>query len=72
MGQKLYINDELICEDTVATGEKAYWGTTHGELIHNYYVRQVYFTLPEVRNTMYTVFGMYESAKKGGVEVTVQ
>lgn len=63
---KLYINGECVCEDTVATGEKAYWGTTHGELICNFYDRGVYFKLEDVKNTMYTIFAMYESAKQNG------
>lgn len=71
MDDKLYINGEVVCENVTATGEKAYWGTTHGNLVVNFYDHDTYFTLEDAQNTMYTMFAMYDSAKKGGCETAV-
>ncbi len=70
-GGKLYVNHECVCEDTIATGPKAYWGTTHGELIRNFYDHDTAFRLEDAQNTMYTTFAMYESAKNGGIEIQI-
>lgn len=69
--EKLYINGELVDQNVTATGEKAYWGTTHGNLVANFYDYDTYFTLEDAQNTMYTMFAMYDSAKKGGLETSV-
>ena len=71
MDDKLYLNGVVVCENITATGEKAYWGTTHGNLIINFYDLDSYFTLEDAQNTMYTMFAMYDSAKKGGLETAV-
>ena len=68
---KLYINDELVCQNVTATGEKAYWGTTHETLVQNFYDHDTYFHITDAQNTMYTLFSIYESAKNGGKEVSV-
>ena len=68
---KLYINDELVTQNVTATGEKAYWGTTHGNLIVNFYDQDTYFILEDAQNTMYSMFAMYESAKNGGKEILI-
>ena len=64
-------NGEIICKDTLATGEKSYWGTGHGRLFHNYYALGKYFTVFDAENTMKTVFAMYESAKNNGKEIDI-
>lgn len=69
---KLYLNDQLICEDITATGEKAYWGLGHQGLISDFYDEGKYFGLESARNTMYTMFAMYESAAKASCPVEVK
>lgn len=64
-GGKLLVNNEVVCEDTIATGEKAYWGNGHSALIHNYYDCDKYFTISDIKNTMHTLFAIYESAQSG-------
>lgn len=66
---KLYLDGELICEDVMSTGEKAYWGLGHAGLIHDFYDEGSHFTVESAKNTMYTMFAMYESAGKGSKEV---
>lgn len=66
---KLYLNDELICQDVVAVGEKAYWGIGHKGLLRNYYDEGTYFSVDDARNTMYALYGIYESAKNGAKKV---
>lgn len=67
----LLMNGEIICKDSLATGEKSYWGVGHTRLFHNYYALGKYFTVFDAENTMKTVFAMYESAKNNGIELNV-
>lgn len=69
--EKLYVNGELIDQNTITSGEKSYWGTSHSTLIRNYYDYGIYFKITDAKNTMYTLFSMYESAKNGGITVQV-
>lgn len=71
MDNKLYINGELVDQNAIATGEKAYWGTTHAALIMNFYDHDTAFSLADAQNTMYTMFAMYESAKNSGCETLI-
>lgn len=71
MDDKLFINEELVCQNVTSTGEKAYWGTTHETLIQNYYDHNSFFSLADAQNTMYTLFSLYESAQNGGKEIFV-
>lgn len=64
-GNKLYINDEIVCEDVVPTGEKSYWGLGHYALMHNYYDCNQYFNIFDAENTMNALFAIYESAQSG-------
>ncbi len=68
----LISNGEIICKDSLANGEKAYWGTSHGRLFYNYYALGKHFTVFDTENTMKTVFAMYESAKTDGKEIMIQ
>jgi len=69
---KLYINGELAAQNVTATGEKAYWGTTHANLVANYYDHNTYFKITDATNTMGTLFSIYYSARNGGAEVNVK
>ena len=69
---KLFLGDELVCRDVTAKGEKAYWGTGHMTLLQQYYDFGTYFSVFDSKNTMKTVFAMYESAKNDGKETYVK
>lgn len=62
MNQKLWVNDRLAAEDTSATIGKACWGSGHSLLLHRFYDEGKYFSLSDAKNTMETVFAMYEEA----------
>ena len=66
--EKLYINGILVAQNDIATGAKAYWGTTHENLVCNFYDHDTYFSITDALNTMYTMFAMYESAHNNGQE----
>lgn len=58
---KLFINGELIEEDSKATGAKSYWGKGHAALIKLLYDENKYFGLKDVKNTVDTMFDMYDA-----------
>lgn len=66
---KLFVDGAIIREDVLSTGGKAYWGTGHERLIANYYDENKYFSILDVKNTMDTLFAMYESARENGKEI---
>ena len=63
---KLFVNDELVEENSKPTLGKAYWGSGHENLMRNYYDRNEYFAPKDVENTMRTMFAMYDSAENAG------
>lgn len=63
---KLYVDGELIEEDSKPVAGKSYWGTGHQKLIHNYYDNDIFFTPLDAKNTMETMFAMYDSARENG------
>ena len=67
----LLVNGEIICKDSLVTGEKAYWGKGHEKLFYNLYALDEYFTVFDSENTMKTVYAMYESAKNEGKEIII-
>lgn len=69
---KLFVNDELICHDTTVTGEKSYWGASHEELIRNFYKNEIYYNINDAKNTMFSLFAMYNSARNNGEEVVIK
>ncbi len=69
---RLFVNGELVEEDEKACGGKAYWGNGHEKLIANYYDNNKFFGLVDVKNTMRTVFAMYESANLDGKPVLIE
>ncbi len=66
---KLYINGQCVEEDTLPADKKKYWGKSHDILIKNYYEKNEYFTVSGIKNTMNTLFAIYESAKSNGKEI---
>lgn len=60
LDRKLWINGQMTAEDTSATVGKDYWGSGHSLLLRNFYEKGVYFSPFDVKNTMETVFAMYE------------
>ncbi len=69
---KLFLDDVIIEENSPAKLGKAYWGNGHPELIKNYYDKNIFLSPFDVSNTMYTLFGIYESAKSNGIEVKIK
>ena len=64
MDKKLYLDGELIAEDSKPTGGKDYWGNGHERAFRNFYEEGKYFSPQDVKNTMETMFAMYQSAMK--------
>ena len=62
MDKKLWVNGELLEEDTAPSTGKSYWGNSHTTLLKKYYDEHKYFTVADAKGTMETVFAMYESA----------
>ncbi|MBR4058993.1 MAG: Gfo/Idh/MocA family oxidoreductase [Lachnospiraceae bacterium] len=60
--KKLWINGEVAAQDENAITGKPYWGNSHVALLKRYYDEHNYFTVEDAKNTMETVFSMYESA----------
>lgn len=58
----LYKNGEFLCSDDKSYRGKSYWGMGHEHLFYDYYVKGKTITLKDVKNTMNTVFAIYESA----------
>ena len=69
MNNKLYLNGEFITEDNPAVIGKSYWGMGHEKLLARYYDEGKYYSLGDIKNTMKTMFAIYESAKNGGTEI---
>lgn len=69
---KLLIDGNAVAEDSKPEIGKAYWGTGHIALIKRYYDSGEYFSLDDVKNTMYTMFAMYESANCNAKNTEIQ
>ena len=67
----LFVDGLVIERDHVATGEKAYWGLSHATLVSNYYDNGISFCPKDIKNTMETMFSIYESANLNGKEVVL-
>ncbi len=68
---KLYKNNELICEDEKNVLGKLYWGAGHERTFVDLYENNKFFSLDDIKNTMQTMFAIYESATKDGCEISV-
>lgn len=62
---KLFLNEELICSDDSEFTGKKYWGNGHVKTLNEYYSNKSALSLSSVKNTMETIFAIYESAEKG-------
>ncbi len=61
--EKLYVNGSLICSDDYDEKlSKKYWGMGHKILLGNYYEKNRFISPFDVKNTMNTLFAIYESA----------
>ena len=60
---ELYQDKQFICCDDHKFCCKDYWGSGHGRLLYDLYTNQKALTVADVKNTMQTMFAMYESAK---------
>lgn len=69
---KLYLDDELICTDNNSyyTGKKC-WGTRHETLLADFYENGSFISPFDAKNTMDTMFAIYESADAGGKEIKI-
>lgn len=68
---KLWLNGELIEKDVVATGPKAYWGLGHRKLFAMFYDEGEFISPLDIKNTMYAMFGIYESARQNSKRVEI-
>ncbi|MBQ8802212.1 MAG: Gfo/Idh/MocA family oxidoreductase [Tyzzerella sp.] len=62
---ELYRDKQFVCRDDHKFSGKEYWGSGHGRLLYDLYANQKAFTVEDIRNTMETMFAMYESAEHG-------
>jgi predicted dehydrogenase len=60
---KLFMNGEVISEDTKGDGQKWYWGNSHETLINQFYKTGKHFSPKDVKDTMAVLFACYKSAK---------
>ena len=58
-------NQEFVCKNDHMFSGKDYWGSGHGRLLHSIYANNHAFTGEDVKNTMETMFAIYEIAKEG-------
>lgn len=65
MDKELYRDKQLICCDDYKFSGRDYWGSGHERLFYNLYANQKAFTVGEAKNTMQTMFAIYESAEEG-------
>ncbi|MBQ7985970.1 MAG: Gfo/Idh/MocA family oxidoreductase, partial [Clostridia bacterium] len=68
----LYVDDVPVETDKKRDGKKAYWGMGHKALFKSFYEKNEYFSPRDIKDTMQTLFAMYESAKNGGCEVVIK
>ena len=72
MDSKLYLNGEVVCEDSKSEYGKSYWGSGHHKLFKNFYDHGKYFSPHDIKNTMHTMFAMYESSSAGSKEIDIK
>ncbi len=66
---KLYRNGELLTKDSDEYAGKICWGDGHSVALHNIYAKNESLKIKDIKNTMHTVYAIYESAKQNGKEV---
>lgn len=60
---KLYRNGEYICSNSEEYIIKKYWGNGHAKTLCNLYQEGSTLCLNDVKDTLYTMFAIYESAE---------
>lgn len=60
---KLYRNGEYICSDSEEYVTKKYWGNGHAKTLYNLYAEGSTLCLNDVKDTLYAMFAIYESAE---------
>ena len=68
---KLFVNGQVVAEDSKPKMGKMYWGRGHEMLFESFYDKGEIVSLESVKTTMKTMFAMYKSAKNGGIEVNI-
>ena len=69
---KLFINEEMHCENTKSTVVgKEYWGSSHEKVISDFYDKNKFYNIYSIENTMNAMFAMYESAELQGREIRI-
>jgi len=63
--KQLWSDGQMLAEDAAPSVGKSYWGSGHARLIKKYYDEQQYFSVYDAKNTMETMFAMYDSAQAG-------
>lgn len=60
---KLYVNGEFAEEDARTVIGKNYWGMAHRKIFEKFYNDGICFGIDDVKNTMKTMFSMYDGFK---------
>lgn len=63
IGGELYRDKQLVCCDDHKFTGKEYWGSGHGRVFYDLYQNQKAFKVEDIKNSMQTMFAIYESAK---------
>ena len=58
----LISKEEIICRDSKDYKGKSYWGNGHAKTLSDFYDNKSTFSLVDVKDTMYAMFAIYESA----------
>ncbi len=71
MNGRLFVNNEIVASDKASTAGKSYWGAGHRNIIKNFYDKGMYYSISDAKNTMNTIFAMYESARSNGIKINI-
>lgn len=63
----LFSGDEVICRDSSEFKGKSYWGNGHAKILSDFYERTLELSLADIKDSMETMFAIYESAQKNEV-----
>ena len=59
----LISNGKVICKDFTEYNGKSYWGNGHTKTLCDFYENKKSLTLTDIKNTMETMFAIYDSAE---------
>lgn len=68
---KLYKGGVKICEDESGFLGKRNWGSGHMRTLYDFYVNHSALGISDISDTMYAMFGIYESAEENSRKVTI-